>query len=104
MIVIHEEEPDNSTESEDLSLLYYIPLFKHPIPLIHLENNNATMHVRVVFENDAIIDTDIHPLYTLLNDKLHKWLNTRNLLLTLKDNDLLRVGPKKVTIVEVEVI
>lgn len=109
LFVIHDDESnddesnDNLTSEDDYGLLYYLPLFKHPIPLVHMDNNDVTMYVKVVYEQEASEAENyvqIVPLYTLMNSELHKWLLDRSLILTLRDGDSIRVGPDNVKIIQ----
>lgn len=79
--------------------LYYLTFFKHPVPLVHLTENGVKLRIQVI-ANDDSEPIDSRPLLTLLNPKLKGWLKNRNLLLALKDDDYLRVGPNKMRIME----
>jgi hypothetical protein len=102
--VLNEGDKTEGSE-ESMSDIYYIPFFEHPVPLVHLQCENPfgmQIKVGVCFEGEYSNEDeyDIYTLSTILNKQIHNWLKNRNLLLTLKDSDLLRVGKKCMKIVQ----
>jgi len=94
--VLQGNEEDDSDED---TVLYYVPFFKHPIPLVHLAENQVKLSLIITLNSDEE-PIDCRPLLTLLCAPLKKWLKKRNLLLGLRDDDYLRVGPKNMRIIE----
>jgi len=94
---------EDSSEHDENDLYYVVPLFKHPIPLAHLEANNVKMYVRVVPNETSLrvpSDIEVFPVYSVLCDEYRQWFKERSLRLCLRDSDKLSIGPNKIKIIE----
>ena len=85
-------------EDDHEGTLYYVPLFDHPIPLVHLGNNGMALTVTVGTE---VHEEFIEPYFmtTAFDETIRDWLSSRYLNLQLRDGDTLRVGPQRMYIV-----
>jgi len=88
-----QDNADELYEQEDL--YYVVPLFKHPIPMLHLETNEAKMSIRVVPETPGE-QLEVFPIYSITNALRYDWLAKRTLKVSLTGLSKLSIGPDKI--------
>lgn len=97
--IFQKEDFENNTYVlGDSDEIFYVPLFQHPIPLVHLLENRVKLSIQVIMEPGEE-QIDCRPLLTVMSPRFQQWFKERSLLLVLRDGDVLRVGPKKMRII-----
>jgi hypothetical protein len=95
---------DSNESTEDSYIV--VPLFKHPIPLVYLEDNNVKLYVRIILKDTFLAggtnpsSVEVFPIYSILNEQYCQWFEDRNLRLSLRDGDKLSIGATKIKIIE----